>query len=164
MISKLIKVNHLKQFSQLGTLRANPLKIPINRFRVSLQPQFQLRRYFSSEIDKIKAQNNPQNEEILISEEDQKSQKKSKTGLSRVEESTKDYIFHDKRIVRLTENIEKVRESSVKDYLKIFLHVGLAVGCYSAGLTYISPIFCWFASSSIVRSILKFFWSIFMSF
>ena len=89
--------------------------------------------------------------ETNITPKDSKSDKEEKTLKTLNKEKIRNYKFSSYSILHLTQDIKHVREESLLDWLKIFLHSSMAIGFYATGYPYISPIFCWFASNSIVR-------------
>ena len=59
--------------------------------------------------------------------------------------------FRTHQLLHLTQPIEEVRHSVNVDRFKIFLHSATAFSLFFTPYTFIAPLFCWFASSSVIR-------------
>lgn len=67
------------------------------------------------------------------------------------EESQRQYRFSSYRLIRLSQDVNSVKDQNNLDWLKLFVHASMTTGLVASGYHYIAPIFCWFASSSIIR-------------
>lgn len=87
----------------------------------------------------------------LVESEIKKEESEKKISKYQKKEKIRNYKFSSYSLVGLSVDIKNVREETFFDWLKIFLHTSMALGFYTSGYPYISPIFCWFASNSVIR-------------
>lgn len=79
------------------------------------------------------------------------TEKESSLKTSPENNSTPLKYFNTYKLLHLTQPIAEVRKSLQIDMFKIFLHSATAFSLFFTPYQFIAPLFCWFASSSVIR-------------